>query len=237
MGTLSELLTIAEKQVGIKESPPNSNKVRYNTWYYGREVSGKDYPWCMVFCQWCFDQVNVKLPVRTASCSVMLDWAKRANRYVNRNHLQPGDLVLFNFDDPSNTIVAKHCGIVKNVDGIKIEVIEGNTALGNDANGGMVMIRSRVIGTVVGAFRPTFDEEGIDMTKKEFLSSLTDEEAYILLTKAQSHAGKLGLPAPFVKEGYWKQATDAKLIDGKRPEAPIKRDEVVTILGRAGLLK
>lgn len=236
MGTLSDLLEIAEKQIGTKESPPNSNRVRYNNWYYGREVSGKDYPWCMVFCQWCFDQAHVKVPVRTASCSTMLAYAKKNNVYVNRYHLQPGDLLLFNFNDPNNTTISSHCGILKNQNGSNLKVIEGNTGVGNDTNGGMVMIRDRTISQVVGAFRPMFDEEGIDMTKKEFINSLTDEEAYILLTKAQSHAGKLGLPAAFVKEGYWKQATDKKIIDGKRPEASIKRDEVITILGRVGVL-
>ena len=40
MATVSELLEIARRQIGVKESPPNSNNVRYNTWYYGREVSG-----------------------------------------------------------------------------------------------------------------------------------------------------------------------------------------------------
>lgn len=232
MGTLSDLLAIAEKQLGTKESPPNSNKVRYNTWYYGREVSGKDYPWCMVFCQWCFDQAKIKVPVRTASCSTMLSYTKRTNTYVNRNHLQPGDLLLFNFNDPSSTVTATHCGILQNQNGTKLKVIEGNTGVGNNTNGGMVMIRDRTIYQVVGAFRPMFDEEGINMTKKEFIDSLTDEEAYILLTKAQTHAGKLGLPAAFVKEGHWKDATEKKIIDGKRPEAPIKRDEVITILGR-----
>lgn len=237
MGTLSYLLTLAEKQVGIKESPPNSNNVLYNTWYYKREVSGKDYPWCMVFCQWVFNYSDVKLPVRTASCSAMLDWAKRTKTYVDRNHLKRGDLALFNFDDPASTLVAKHCGIVKSIDGIKMEVIEGNTAIGNDANGGMVMIRNRTINQVVGAVRPMYDEEVETMTKKEFLDSLTDAEAYTLLTKAQAHAGKLAEPTAFAKEGHWKAATDKKLVDGKRPEALIKRDEVVTILGRVGLLK
>ena len=36
MATVSELLDIARKQIGVKESPPKSNNVRYNTWYYGR---------------------------------------------------------------------------------------------------------------------------------------------------------------------------------------------------------
>lgn len=236
MGTLSELLAIAEKQVGVKESPPNSNNVRYNTWYYGREVNGKEYPWCMVFCQWCFDQVKVKVPVRTASCSTMLDWARRSKAYANRNNLKPGDLLLFNFNDSANTIVSTHCGILKSQNGTKLQSIEGNTGVGNDTNGGMVMIRDRNINQVVGAFRPIFDEEGIDMTKEEFIKSLSDKEAYDLMAKAMNYSGTLKEPSWSTKEGHWKKATDKKITDGSRPEAPVKRDEVVAMLGRAGLL-
>ena len=65
--TAEKVLAAARRELGTKESPANSNRVKYNTWYYGREVSGSAYPWCAVFVQWCFDQASVKLPKRTAS--------------------------------------------------------------------------------------------------------------------------------------------------------------------------
>lgn len=52
--TAAQLVKIAESQVGVKETPAGSNKVKYNTWYYGRVVSGSAYPWCCVFVEWCF---------------------------------------------------------------------------------------------------------------------------------------------------------------------------------------
>ena len=52
--TAAKLVKIAESQVGVKETPSGSNKVKYNTWYYGRVVSGSAYPWCCVFVEWCF---------------------------------------------------------------------------------------------------------------------------------------------------------------------------------------
>lgn len=236
MSTLKDLLTIAEKQIGVVESPPNSNNVRYNTWYYGREVFGSAYPWCMVFCQWVFNQAGVKVPIRTASCTTLLDAAKRNGCYVNRNNLQPGDLVLYNFDGVT-TNVATHCGIVKEVDKIKIKAIEGNTATSNDTNGGAVMLRERQIKYVVGAFRPIFDkEDNLDMTKADFLKSLTDEEAYSLFEKALNHINKQKEPSWSSKEGHWARATRDKVVDGSRPEAPMKRDECIAILGRKGLL-
>jgi len=52
--TAARLIQIAAGQVGVKESPANSNNVKYNTWFYGKAVSGSAYPWCAVFVCWCF---------------------------------------------------------------------------------------------------------------------------------------------------------------------------------------
>lgn len=235
MGTLKELLDLAEKQIGVSEQPPSSNNVRYNTWYYGREVMGSAYPWCMVFCQWVYNKVNIKLPIRTASCTEMMKAAKANNAWVNNRHMRPGDLVLYNFDN--NTANSEHCGIIKSINGIKMEVIEGNTSTSNDANGGKVMLRTRSINTALGAFRPKFEEGGLDMTIDEFITNLSAKQAYTLLEKARSYAASLAEPKWSKDEGYWKAATDKKLVDGKRPEDLIKRDEVIAILGRNGLIK
>ena len=100
MATVSELLELARRQIGVKECPPNSNNVRYNTWYYGREVSGGAYPWCMVFVQWVFDQADVKLPVRTASCGALMRAAKAVASIVlrySKKSLEPQRLQGFYF--------------------------------------------------------------------------------------------------------------------------------------------
>lgn len=44
MPTGKDVLQVAISQIGIKEFPANSNRVKYNTWYYGKEVSGSAYP-------------------------------------------------------------------------------------------------------------------------------------------------------------------------------------------------
>lgn len=236
MGTLKELLSIAEKQIGVVESPPNSNNVLYNTWYYGRVVNGSAYPWCMVFCQWVFAKAGVRVPTITASCTTLLNAAKTNKAYVNKNNLQPGDLVLYNFDGIT-TNVATHCGIVKSVGKIKIEAIEGNTATKNDTNGGAVMLREREYKYIIGAFRPKFDkEDDLDMTKAEFLKSMTDAEAYSLLEKAMKYLNSQKEPDWSKKEGHWAAAEKEKLINDGRPEGLLKRDEFVSILGRKGLL-
>ena len=165
MGTANQLLTIARKQLGICENPPGSNNVRYNTWYYGRKVHGKAYPWCMVFVQWCFAQVDVGLPVRTASCSALMNAAKGAGCWVTRSFL-PGDVVIYDFTGKKKQ--AAHCGIVESVTGSGVIAIEGNTSAGNDANGGQVQRRTRPGKYIMGAVRPGFDKEEPEMTQEEF---------------------------------------------------------------------
>ena len=155
MATVSELLDIARKQIGVKESPPSSNNVRYNTWYYGREVSGAAYPWCMVFVQWVFDQAGVKLPVRTASCGALMRSAQSAGCWVTGDY-RPGDVVIYDFPGGAKT---DHCGIVESVDGTYISAIEGNTSSTSDADGGAVERRARKFSQIVGAVRPSYDKE------------------------------------------------------------------------------
>ena len=155
MATVSELLEIARRQIGVKECPPNSNNVRYNTWYYGREVHGSSYPWCMVFVQWVFDQAGVKLPVRTASCGALMRAAQSAGCWVTGDY-RPGDVVIYDFPGGAAT---DHCGIVESVDGSRVSAIEGNTSAASDADGGAVERRARKFAQIVGAVRPSYDKE------------------------------------------------------------------------------
>ena len=155
MATVSELLEIARRQIGVKESPPNSNNVRYNTWYYGREVHGSAYPWCVVFVAWVFDQAKVKLPIRTASCGALMRAAQSAGCWVTGDY-RPGDVVIYDFPGGAKT---DHCGIVESVDGSYISAIEGNTSSASDADGGAVERRARKFSQIVGAVRPSYDKE------------------------------------------------------------------------------
>lgn len=155
MATVSELLDIARRQIGVKECPPSSNNVRYNTWYYGREVSGRAYPWCMVFVQWVFAQVGVALPQRTASCGALMRAAQSAGQWVTGDY-RPGDVVIYDFPGGAKT---DHCGIVELVTEGGVVAIEGNTSSTSDADGGAVERRARKFSQIVGAVRPIYDKE------------------------------------------------------------------------------
>ena len=64
--TADLVVATALAEVGVKENPKNSNKVKYNTWYYGKPVKGSKYPWCMVFVEWCFYHVKEAKKATTA---------------------------------------------------------------------------------------------------------------------------------------------------------------------------
>ena len=152
MKTAKDLIDLARAQIGIKEFPANSNKVKYNTWYYGRNVSGAAYPWCMVFVQWCCAQVGVELPVRTASCTALMNAAKKAGMWVTSDY-RPGDVAIYDWGGDK---VPDHCGIITQALSNGYLCIEGNTSTSNDSNGGEVMERTRPAKSILGTVRPVY---------------------------------------------------------------------------------
>ena len=220
MATVNELLGIARKQIGVSEAPPDSNNVRYNTWYYGREVMGSGYPWCMVFCQWVFDQAGVKLPRRTASCGDLMNAAKAAGCWVARD-FQPGDVVIYDFSGKKRT--TQHCGIVEQImPGYGVQAIEGNTSeAGSQDNGGMVCRKNRADKYIIGAVRPAFDREQEEkpMTGKEIYDAL------------QAYLDAQRVPAG-VQEEY-RQAVEAGVTDGKNPCQLVPRWQAAIMAKRA----
>ena len=154
--TRAAVLQIAEWQLGVVEMPTNSNKVKYNSAYYGREVSGSGYAWCMAFVWWVFREAGFNL-YKTGSCTAFV------NRYrafspgqIVTGAYKPGDIVFFDFSGKRKK--TEHCGIVTAVDGGSVLTVEGNTGTGNDANGGAVMRRTRRVGLVTCAIRPGYPD-------------------------------------------------------------------------------
>lgn len=151
--TKQQILNRAIGEVGITEYPANSNKVKYNTWYYGKEVSGAAYPWCMTFIQWLFKDSGL-LPIKTASCSALYNEFKKRGQIVADP--EPGDIVFFKWN--TSNYPCQHVGIVLNVGGSAIISIEGNTSINSNDNGGSVMRRSRPRNKSIVAYaRPRYE--------------------------------------------------------------------------------
>lgn len=77
--------------------------------------------------------------------------------------------------------------------------------------------------------------EEMDMTIDEFVSKLTTEQARLIVENANLSYDVVPEPEWSKREGYWKAATEAKVIDGTAAERPMRRDEVIAILGRLGI--
>ncbi|NJO46184.1 MAG: CHAP domain-containing protein [Oscillatoriales cyanobacterium RM2_1_1] len=149
MTTPTRVLQIATAELGYTESPPGSNGNKFGQWY------GMNYvPWCAIFVSYCFDRAGLTLPIRTpkgfAYCPDGVVWFRNRGQWFLAP--QVGDLVFYSWQQDG---IADHIGIVEtiNSDGGLLS-IEGNTAVGNDSNGGEVMRRRRERSGVLGFGRP-----------------------------------------------------------------------------------
>lgn len=151
--TAEKILSIARAEIGIMETPANSNKTKYGKWY---GLNGQ--PWCMIFVQWCFYMAGASalLPIRTASCGELMRAAQKKGIWITGNY-QPGDIVIYDFPGGAAT---DHCGIIESVSNGKITAIEGNTSeKGSQSNGGKVCRKTRPFNQIVGVVRPKYKED------------------------------------------------------------------------------
>ena len=160
--TAKQIIERAKAEIGTHEAPPNSNNVKYNTWYYGHPVSGAEYPWCAVFISWLFKAEQGLCP-RTASCVNMFAWFEQKRQIVKSP--QAGDIVFFKYS--TNNRKTNHVGLVVSVsdDGRTINTIEGNTSITSQDNGGKVMQRNRY-SNIVAYARPHYESGSLTNIRK-----------------------------------------------------------------------
>jgi hypothetical protein len=60
---LQRLKNIEKEELGEARHPLGSNRIKYNTWYYGRVVHGRDYAWCAVFQCWSFQKAGISTAI------------------------------------------------------------------------------------------------------------------------------------------------------------------------------
>jgi hypothetical protein len=137
---MNKIIEIATKEIGQTESPKNSNKTKYGKWFLLDGVS-----WCGIFVSWVYDQAGVILPKigfskpGYAGCQTAVAYFKKAGK-ITTNPVE-GDIVFFDWNGDGRY---DHTGIFKGwINPMNFETIEGNTAIGNDSNGGQVMDRIR----------------------------------------------------------------------------------------------
>ena len=145
-----KVVRIAHGELGVKESPANSNdgpRVRV----YQNITKAFHAPWCASFCCWLLRAVGYrrKLPYLPAWCQ---GWVNAADshfegmRRVPAKVARPGDYVIYDWNNDS---LADHIGLlISKVEDDKFTAIEGNTSFGNNSNGGQVMERHRTTADV-----------------------------------------------------------------------------------------
>jgi hypothetical protein len=135
-------LAQAQSQIGVKESPPNSNQCRFTDWY------GMVGPWCAMFTSWA-DQTGIRPThsfVRGTLYAyvpyIVSDARLGLNGLAITSDPQPGDLVCYDWAWDGEF---DHIGIFENwtVGKSEFTAIEGNTSVDNNSNGGAVMRRTR----------------------------------------------------------------------------------------------
>lgn len=160
MSSAAKVLQTAIAEIGIKENPSGSNKVKYNTEYYGSAVSGSGYAWCAVFVWWVFKHAGCSELFyggkKSAYCPTIADYYIANKQTVSKGSGKPGDIVLFDWNQNNSS---DHIGIIekKNSDG-SYTCIEGNTSVGNNSNGGQVMRRQRYQSQISWICRPKYTE-------------------------------------------------------------------------------
>ncbi len=141
---MNKIIEIAQKEVGVTEIPAGSNKVKYNTWIYGKEVFGANYAWCGAFVSWCYAQAGFTIKKGGLSkgfvgCQYAVANLSKWARLVTVP--KEGDVVFFDWEGDGKF---DHTGLfIKDLGNGTFQSVEGNTAVGNDSNGGAVMIRER----------------------------------------------------------------------------------------------
>ena len=140
-------LSKAITQLGMKESPPESNNQKYGSWYGMNGV-----PWCAIFVTWCYEQGAFDLGLDSPSfvkgsyysyCPYIVSDARSNRRGLKTTDDPiPGDLVVYDWQGDT---VYDHVGLFEKWTSgqSQFQAIEGNTSLSNDSNGGEVMRRSR----------------------------------------------------------------------------------------------
>ena len=136
---MNEIVRVSEKEIGQVEVPTNSNKTKYGKWFGFDGVA-----WCGMFVSWCYATACYPLPKigftkGFAGCQTAVAYFKK-NTQITTKPIA-GDIVFFDWNKDGRY---DHTGIfVKWLNDNEFETIEGNTAVGNDSNGGQVMRRKR----------------------------------------------------------------------------------------------
>jgi len=122
----------------VREDPPGSNRGE-KVDEYEAEFGLKGQPWCACFVAWCLRQAGFEKGKDFPNSALVADWRRWAiEKSVRQTAFRRGDLFYMVHRNGTG-----HIGFVANVNGDRLETIEGNTNDGGSREGIAVMRRIR----------------------------------------------------------------------------------------------
>ena len=201
----NKIIEIAKAEIGVTESPKNSNKQKY-----GKEYGVNGTAWCCQFVWWVFKHAGASELFygggKTAWVPSVRKHYTQKGKWIRRGNgtPKPGDIIIFGNRDDSGS--GKHIGIVTKVTSSTVYTIEGNTTKsGFSANGGMVAAKSysRTNSNIAGYCSVDYDDEAKETfevtveTLKKGSKSDNVKALQILLIGYGFNCGKYGTDGDF----------------------------------------
>lgn len=180
------------------------------------------------------------LKVRQINAVNIYGNSKSTHHETARKAIEAGHLVIACMGK-GNWTSSGHYVLVWDIQGDTIYINDPASTLARRTRGSYALFKTQVkyywiIEKPVSNLDTDKKEDELNMDVNEFLNSLTDEQAYKLMQKANRHAATLAEPEWSRKEGSWGAAIGKGLTDGTAPERPVKRCEAIAWLDRLGLL-
>lgn len=242
MNVIDRVLDVARSQIGVTEYPPDSNNVKYNTAYYGREVWdglwGCTFPWCVTYLWWCFKEAKASEYFyggeKTENCGTLADYYEAKGQLIKYGYKR-GDIVFFTFKKDY-----QHVGIIEsvNADGT-YTCIEGNTsndAWGSQDNGGAVCKKRRWLMNICAGARWIDEDDDMDINGlMKLLKNASTEERKAIGKELDNcvNAYRRELPCPDWAVKEWTAAQEHGITDGTRPMAYSTRVETSIMCNRS----
>lgn len=180
--------------------------------------------WCAVTVTAAFLKAGMAdIHFAECSCPRMVEKYQKAGRWMEQDNYIPkaGDLIMYDWEDNGrgdNTGQPNHVGMVTDVVGGYIQIIEGN-------RGDTVKYRFlKIDGQYIRGFcLPDFSSKEDTMSEKEIRRIVRDEMEKMQLEQAEK-------PVNSWAEKFWSEAKALGIVDGSRPCSTVTRQEAATMI-------
>lgn len=152
LGIAARMVALALKEVGVRESPRNSNRgKRVQEYQRATWHEGTGWPWCAAFICWLAKEAGMSEGRPTTPGAWDFEnWARKTNKATlfkpgSKTKIRPGDIVVFTFSHIGLAVAHESDGAVKTV--------EGNTDASGSREGGGVYRKTRPLSQIRSVIR------------------------------------------------------------------------------------